>query len=379
MFNINSLKIKLTIVISLVLIGTITILTVITFKNVDNQILEPIQNFEDNRPVSDSVQSKDMSDVAPVVISPATEIKRINNEFRVSYVYWMIGIAVVGILVSYYLIQKNLKSLNELKTDIQQVNEHRLSSRLVVPNHLDEVGQLSQEYNLMLDRLEESFAYQKTFAENAAHELKTPLSIMKLSFQVLELDEEKTLEALQEHQELTKENVDRLIDIVDQLLLVSTNTKSQNIEEFSLDMVMLDLMKDSEKSAAEKKIKLICNGDNMKLMGNRVLITLAIKNVLINAIKYTPENGKITINYYLKSDIAMIEILDTGIGIKAENMPYLFEPFYRVEESRTRNLGGSGLGLTLTKKIIEMHNGRISVESKMNQGTKFSIKIPIVS
>lgn len=375
----KSLKIKLTILISLVLIGTVALLTFITFKNVDNRILQPIQNFELSQPAAPSTPTEDLSDVAPVVTSPAEEIQGLNKNFQLSYVYWMIGIALLGILICYYLIQKNLKSLLTLKNSVQDVNEHRLSSRIDLPNKEDEVGQLAHEYNLMLERLEQSFAYQKSFAENAAHELKTPLTTMKLNLQILDLEEKPTLDDYKEHHDISKNSINQLIDIVDQLLLVSNNELLQNIEEISLDLLIMDLVTLNETDAIEKNIELTHQGTPVKIIGNKVLLTQALNNIINNGIKYTPANGAINISYSKTKENIMIKVTDNGIGIDQKDIPFLFEPFYRVDESRTRSLGGSGLGLSLTKKIIDMHHGKIKVTSTLNEGSVFQIILPITS
>ena len=251
---------------------------------------------------------------------------------------------------------------------IKQTSEHNLSHRLPDPGSKDELGRLTHSFNGMLERLEESFQKQRRFSANVAHELKTPLATMKASAQVLELEETPTKEDYEETLQIMEHSTDRLIQVVDDLLLMNREEQEQNWEEVSLPEMFAGIVAEVKAAYPEKSCAVTLELKREHVMGNASLIYRAFFNLVENAWKYNQSNGQIYISSETESGVGKIIIQDTGIGIPEDQLDLIFEPFYRVDLSRSRKIAGAGLGLSLVEEILQKHHWNIQVESSLRKG-----------
>lgn len=378
-----SLRMRLTVLTGVILIITTILLTAISINNANQKFVQPLTGLKDTVvpfvdikiDESQGIDLKTPSSLPPN-IHYSEEIGMVNKQFQSQSLIWMIVIIVVGVGAIYFVAGKALDPVKNLRKSIEDINEHNLSDRITNITSKDEIGDLAAEFNKMLQRLENSFTYQKNFAANAAHELKTPLTTMKTGMQILKLESSPTIDDYKETLEITEESTQRLIDVVEDLLMLANNPAVKFSDEIDLHKMFEAIVQEVTPLCAEKNITITFNNCNETIVGNKVLIYRAFANLIENAVKYNKSNGQIEITRQDKSDCIRISIADTGIGIAKEDLPFIFEPFYRVDQSRTRSLGGSGLGLSIVKTIIEKHKGRINVKSANNIGTIFEIELP---
>lgn len=228
----------------------------------------------------------------------------------------------------------------------------------------------------MFKRLESVFNVQKRFSTAAAHELKTPLAVLKTNIEVL--DEQATLEEYKHVMEVTKRQVERMNDLVNNLLLVSTSSEYNCNEVCSIQELVKNALSELNPRIKEKAIQVRVSDTDCTLIGNEVMLQRAISNLLDNSIKYAKRiDPRITIEIRHDQEYLSLMISDNGIGIPEDQLNLITEPFYRIDQSRSRKIAGSGLGLTLVKEIIERHHGHLNIESKLNEGTTISIQLPL--
>lgn len=251
-----------------------------------------------------------------------------------------------------------------------------MNTQIAVPDSHDEIATLARSFNSMLTRLNSSFTLQKNFAQNAAHELKTPLSVIKSSLQVLDLDEAPTLEDYRETTQLISKSTDELIEIVRQLLELTNQSDIQR-QEIALNSMIAECIEEQEKEISSKNITVVSDLEEITIHANAPLIKSVIGNILSNATKYNKQNANIFISTMATDLYAEIVIRDTGIGIEAKDLTYIFDSFFRVDPSRSKQIAGNGLGLSIVKTAIETLQGKIEVASRCNEGTSFTIKIPL--
>ncbi|KAA0941037.1 HAMP domain-containing protein [Sporosarcina sp. ANT_H38] len=380
--NYISLRMRLTVLTGMILIITTILLTVISISIANNKFVQPLTgsigkdvNFSELQlDEKQEIDLKTPSSLPPDIFF-SEEINTVNKQFQFQSLIWMIVIMVGGVGAIYFVAGKALEPVKKLRKSIEDINEHNLSDRI---NHIpskDEIGNLASEFNKMLQRLENSFTYQKNFAANAAHELKTPLTIMKTGIQILKLESLPSIDDYKENLEITEESTQRLINIVEDLLMLANNHAVKFSDKIGLQQMFETIAHEVAPLCAEKNITLTLNNCIKSIVGNKVLIYRVFFNLIENAVKYNTMNGKIEITCHVQRDHIRISIADTGIGIAKEELPFIFEPFYRVDQSRTRSLGGSGLGLSIVRSIIEKHKGRIHVKSANNIGTTFEIEL----
>lgn len=298
------------------------------------------------------------------------------KHFTNTSIIYMILIIILGIIATYFITGYTLRPVAILSDKIKHINENNLGDRIDNNGRKDEIGSLTDSFNHMLDRIEESFLSQKRFASNASHELKTPLAIMKTSIQVLQLEENPTIEDYKENLEITEKSTERLIRVVDDLLQL-TKEGEDNFNEIISVQDTFDLI-ERELSPLALKTHITITKDitDTMIKGNQTLFYRALFNLVENAIKYNKPDGFVKLMAGPSNHGYEIKIADNGIGIPAESLGNIFDAFYRVDKSRSREIGGSGLGLSLVKTIIEKHGGTVSVESMVDIGTTFTIVFP---
>ncbi len=219
---------------------------------------------------------------------------------------------------------------------------------------------------------------KKDFVSNVSHELKTPIAVLKGVMETIELEDD--LPTVKNFAKMGKKRINQMDSLINDLLvLAKLESKEEKIEKKNIKLyfLVLDIFKDLEDIASEKNIQLKNNIEkDFTLFADRKKINILLKNLIENAVKYNRQDGKVEISAYKKNNYSFIEVEDTGIGIPKESLPLIFERFYRVDKSRSRNIGGTGLGLSIVKHIAESHNGKVSVESEFGKGSKFIVKIP---
>ncbi|MGN7762446.1 sensor histidine kinase [Paenibacillus sp. 22594] len=291
-----------------------------------------------------------------------------------SYIY-LVVISGAGMIVTYIVAGKALKPLQDLNYSIVNITEHNLKERVPASASNDEIGSLANSFNAMLERLNESFLRQKRFSANVSHELKTPLSIMNAGIQVLRLDETPTAEDYKETVEMAERNIKRLMSIVDDLLVLTNDSNVEYMDEINLNQLFLQVEAELLPLYNDKNIHVTHEFELDTILGHAPIVYRAFYNLLENAAKYNIMNGTIEIRTWTEDRMGKISISDSGMGIPSEELDRIFEPFYRVDSSRSRKIGGAGLGLSIVKAIIEKHGWSIEGESTVNVGTCFVISV----
>lgn len=299
----------------------------------------------------------------------ATEVN-----FRNMQITFMIIIVILGGIITYIILSKFLNPLTKMTNVIENINHNNLDEEIKLPKSNDEIYRLSKSFNDMLDRIKSSFEMEKNFSASASHELKTPLAIMKSSIQVLKLSDKPTIEEYEENIEIMEQNIEKLIDIVNNLLLLTSNNIGL-VEKIDIKEIIDKIILNYNNELENKNIKVINNIESCTINNNKSLINCVFENIINNAIKYNKNNGEISINLEKEKNNFKFIIEDTGIGISENNINNIFEPFFREDTSRSKEIKGNGLGLSLVKNILEKINGNILVESEKQKGTKVILTI----
>jgi len=274
--------------------------------------------------------------------------------------------------------RKMLRPIDNMTKTAKSISVGDLNTRLDVVDSHDELKELAETFNEMLGRIQTSFDQQNTFVSDASHELRTPLAVIQGYANLLQRWGKEDKDVLQESLDAIKSEANYMKELVDKLLfLASTDKKQQKLETspFSLNELVEEVLKDSRLIDSQHDITGEVN-EIITLEGDRALIKQALRIFMDNSIKYTPVGGSINIDGRLRGDKAVIIVKDTGQGIAEEDLPYIFNRFYKADKSRTREKGGAGLGLAIAHWIIEQHHGKIKVESTENKGTQVITTLP---
>ncbi|MFH1093024.1 MAG: ATP-binding protein [Candidatus Omnitrophota bacterium] len=290
-------------------------------------------------------------------------------------------IMLFAVIIGYLLVWRILRPVQQVAKTANDISNENLSARVNVQNVDEEMQYLATSFNDMIERLEESFSYVEEFSSYAAHELRTPLTIIKGETEVA-LQTDNTHEECKEVMRSTLQELDKMLKTIDHLLLLADiNYRKQAVNFECLDLAefLKDIHEKSRILAAEKEItvKLEIPQEQITLMANRTELRRLFFNLIDNAIKFTPEKGIIDIGVKCHKNKAHISIVDTGIGIKDEDIPKIFNKFFRVSSEKKKNQPGSGLGLGIAQSIARIHHGRIEVRSKPEKGSTFTVILPI--
>ena len=283
-------------------------------------------------------------------------------------------LALLGGVAAYFISGHALKPIREFSDKIEEVQAQNLADSGIEESKIKELNQLSVSYNKMLERLSDAFEIQRQFTANAAHELRTPLSLMQVQLDLYHSTQHPGSDAdtVQMIKMLTEQN-DRLGKMVKTLLDMSELQTVGRDEKIILNDLVDEVLEDLEPLAQEKNIKLIGKYKNITMIGSDILIYRLVYNLVENAIKYNHSDGQVTVNAYKKQKHIYLSVEDTGSGIPKELRERVFEPFFRVDKSRSRELGGVGLGLALVREIVRVHDGSISIKSNPAGGTIFEV------
>ena len=283
-------------------------------------------------------------------------------------------LALLGGVVTYFISGHALRPIREFSDKIEEVQAQNLSDSRIEENNVKELNQLGISYNKMLERLSEAFEIQRQFTANAAHELRTPLALMQVQ---LDLYNSAThpgnnADTLQTIKMITEQN-DKLNRMVKTLLDMSELQTVGRDDKIILDAIVEEVLADLEPLAVEKNIKLIGKCEDATMIGSDILIYRLVYNLVENAIKYNHPLGRVTVTAYQRNKHVYLAVEDTGSGIPKELRERVFEPFFRVDKSRSRELGGVGLGLALVREIVRVHDGSICIKSGKTGGTIFEV------
>lgn len=314
------------------------------------------------------------------VAYPLAELRELlENLFSIFLVFIPVALA-ISVVGGWFLAYKSLRPVDVITWTARKITAENLNQQIPARGVNDEIGRLVSTFNNMIMRLHESFDRIKQFSIDASHELRTPLTIMRGEVE-LALRNPKEPDEYRRVLASNLEEVVRLSSIIDNLLTLSRADKGMHVvslEPTNLKDLMNELFEDCEILASKKQITVkVLKNDDITINGDKIRLRQLFLNLIDNAIKYTPPKGKVSLTVERQNGFAKVQVRDTGIGIQKEEQDKIFDRFYRVDRARSRELGGSGLGLSIAKAVVELHHGRIEVKSEPKRGSTFSVFLPI--
>lgn len=379
-----SLQWRLTIITTLLIAMICGSLTIFIYKN-GVYYIDSLQNTVDAKSEDNNEKNPD-----EIYISIPDEewnnfaknfsIQVYNNkaDYKKSSLLFSTLLSLLGGVITFFISGHALKPLCDFSKKIEEVQAQNLSDSRIEENKFSELNQLSVSYNKMLERLSEAFKLQRQFTANAAHELRTPLAVMQLQIDLYNSSKHPNNDtSAQQTISMITEQTERLSKMVRTLLDMSELQTIARDEEIAISALVEEVLADLEPLAQEKGINLIEKCDNVLLMGSDILIYRLVYNLVENAIKYNFSGGTVTANATQQNSQLHLTVEDTGNGIPEELKERIFEPFFRLDKSRSRELGGVGLGLALVREIVRVHDGSITVRSNPSGGTVFDVILPL--
>ena len=378
-----SLQWRLTIITTLLIAMICGSLTIFIYKN-GVYYIDSLQNTVDAKSEDNNEKNPD-----EIYISIPDEewnnfaknfsIQVYNNkaDYKKSSLLFSTLLSLLGGVITFFISGHALKPLCDFSKKIEEVQAQNLSDSRIEENKFSELNQLSVSYNKMLERLSEAFEMQRQFTANAAHELRTPLAVMQLQIDLYNSSKHPDNDtSAQQTINMITEQTERLSKMVRTLLDMSELQTIARDEEIAIAALVEEVLADLEPLAQEKGINLIEKCDNVLLMGSDILIYRLVYNLVENAIKYNFSDGTVTVTATQQNRQLHLTVEDTGNGIPEELKERIFEPSFRLDKSRSRELGGVGLGLALVREIVRVHNGSILVKNNANSGTTFEVIFP---
>lgn len=378
----TSLQLKLTLLLSLLMIVSCVLMYFFISHSAVSG-MDGLQNYMIKVDPQDG-DSPITFNVDPKALFPQfeQEIQETKEDFLLRSVIATTIIILLSSVCTYFLTKKTLTPLQKLTSEVSQIQAQNLSTQLAVPNSKDEIAQLTSSFNEMLTRLDNAFSTQKQFSANAAHELRTPLAVLQTNLEVFEKKQEPEMVEYRQLFTMIKEQTARLSQLVGTLLDM-TNLKSvprtdQVTLEELVDEVFCDLDPVAEKAGISIHFDDSANQDShTDVTGSYVLLYRAVYNLVENAIKYNRPHGSVSVSVKQENGQAMVLVTDTGIGISPENQKKIFDPFFRVDKSRSRAMGGAGLGLALVDSIAKEHGGTVKVLESSETGSTIALMLPV--
>ena len=378
----TSLQLKLTLLLSLLMIVSCVLMYFFISHSAVSG-MDGLQNYMIKVDPQDG-DSPITFNVDPKALFPQfeQEIQETKEDFLLRSVIATTIIILLSSVCTYFLTKKTLTPLQKLTSEVSQIQAQNLSTQLPVPNSKDEIAQLTSSFNEMLARLDNAFSTQKQFSANAAHELRTPLAVLQTNLEVFEKKQEPEMVEYRQLFTMIKEQTARLSQLVGTLLDM-TNLKSvprtdQVTLEELVDEVFCDLDPVAEKAGISIHFNDSANQDShTDVTGSYVLLYRAVYNLVENAIKYNRPHGSVSVSVKQENGQAMVLVTDTGIGISPENQKKIFDPFFRVDKSRSRAMGGAGLGLALVDSIAKEHGGTVKVLESSETGSTIALMLPV--
>lgn len=319
------------------------------------------------------------TDELQVVLNPksvvADTVKNTQIEFWIKSLAITLIITLTVSFLMYLIVGYALYPLRELTSQIEDIQAKNLKEPILSKSNSTEIERLTLAFNRLLLRLEETFATQRQFSANAAHELRTPLAVMSTKFEVFEKNKNPDEADYKEAIGMARTQTDRLSHVIDILLEMTELQSAPKSDGISLAEITEEVICDLVAVADKKNISLVQDDGEARLTGSDTLVYRAIYNLIENAIKYNKEDGKVSVAITEDEDFAKVIIKDTGSGIAKEDWDKIFEPFFRVDKSRSRSMGGAGLGLALVKEIAVRHGGDVKVIESSNKGSSIELSL----
>ena len=319
------------------------------------------------------------TDELQVVLNPksvvADTVKNTQIEFWIKSLAITLIITLTVSFLMYLIVGYALYPLRELTLQIEDIQAKNLKEPILSKSNSTEIERLTLAFNRLLLRLEETFATQRQFSANAAHELRTPLAVMSTKFEVFEKNKNPDEADYKEAIGMARTQTDRLSHVIDILLEMTELQSAPKSDSISLSEITEEVICDLVAVAEKKSISLVQDDGEARLTGSDTLVYRAIYNLIENAIKYNKEDGKVSVAITEDENFAKVIITDTGSGIAKEDWDKIFEPFFRVDKSRSRSMGGAGLGLALVKEIAVRHGGDVKVIESSNKGSSIELSL----
>ena len=384
----RSLQWRLTLLITLL----VTVTCILMYFFISNSAVTGMENLESYIVQINKTDSTPITfNVDPSILFPdlSNQVQATKDLFRIRS---MIATGIIILLSSigtYFISRRALTPLHDLSTKIGKIQAQNLSESLEIPDSNDEISQLTASFNKMLSRLDDAFTAQKQFSASAAHELRTPLAVMQTNLEVFARKKTPSTEEYQEIFSLIQEQTGRLSHLAEILLDMTGIQTVERSETISLAELTEEVFCDLASVAEQKQIELIQRDGDCTVTGSYLLLYRAVYNLVENAIKYSHPSGKVTVTLHPgkvildassqphPADCAFIEISDTGIGISPEYQEKIFAPFFRVDKSRSRAMGGAGLGLALVTEIARQHGGQVKVLESNEKGSTIALMLPL--
>lgn len=384
----RSLQWRLTLLITLL----VTFTCILMYFFISNSAVTGMENLESYIVQINETDSTPITfNLDPSILFPdlSNQVQATKDLFRIRS---MIATGIIILLSSigtYFISRRALTPLHDLSTKIGKIQAQNLSESLEIPDSNDEISQLTASFNKMLSRLDDAFTAQKQFSASAAHELRTPLAVMQTNLEVFARKKTPSTEEYQEIFSLIQEQTGRLSHLAEILLDMTGIQTVERSETISLAELTEEVFCDLASVAEQKQIELIQRDGDCTVIGSYLLLYRAVYNLVENAIKYNHPSGKVTVTLHSgkvildassqphPADCAFIEISDTGIGISPEYQEKIFAPFFRVDKSRSRAMGGAGLGLALVTEIARQHGGQVKVLESNEKGSTIALMLPL--
>ena len=383
-----SLQWRLTIITTLLIAIICGCLTIFIYKN-GVYYIDSLQNTVDAKSENNNENnSRNNSDEIYIRIPDEDwnnfaknfSIQVYNNkaDYKKNSLIFSTLLSLLGGVLTFFISGRALKPLCDFSKKIEEVQAQNLAASRIEENKVKELNQLSVSYNKMLERLSDAFEIQRQFTANAAHELRTPLSLMQVQLDLYNSTRhpDNDADTLQTIKMVTEQN-GRLSKMVKTLLDMSELQTVGQDDKIMVDALVDEVLADLDPLAQEKNIKLTGKCKKITMVGSDILIYRLVYNLVENAIKYNHSGGQVTVTAYRKEKHVYLSVEDTGNGIPEELRERVFEPFFRVDKSRSRELGGVGLGLALVREIVRVHDGSITVRSNPSGGTVFDVILPL--
>jgi len=378
MFKKMPIRLRLTVMmIILLMICCIGLTLILNFSagimatEIDAASVLPAQEIGEDSNVIDNLQTPSNA----MISTPSVDAQKAKTDFQIKSIFYLLLVIVGGGVLTFYVSGKVLKPLDTLNSQIKNRTVHNLSETMAIPPTDDEIAELTQSFNEMTDKLNDAFMMQSRFSANAAHELRTPLAVLKTKVDVFKKKHTHSTEEYDALINVFEKQTQRLSELVRSLLDMTNLNDGFENETICLKDVLEDIVSELSHIADEKDVKLNLDCDESVVYGNTDLFYQALYNIVENGIKYNIDGGMVLITVKTDKKQVIVEIKDTGSGIPDEEKKNIFEPFYRVDKSRSREMGGSGLGLSIVQSIITKHNGNIVVTDNENGGTCFEITL----
>ena len=315
----------------------------------------------------------------PQRIRPDEELTIIVNgaqgRFHTTNWYITAVVTLLSGILAYFVSGRALMPLHSFASQVEKVQMNNLADMRINEEVLPEFRQLSRSFNQMLERLNNAFAAQRQFVGNAAHELRTPLALMQARLELFSAEHPDVLPETAEFLALLREQTERLTQMTKTLLEMSNLQQVSRNERIQLAPMIEEIFTDLASLAEKKEISLVCDGDGV-MTGSDALIYRLLFNLTENAVKYNHPGGRVRVSVTQEPEKLLIRVSDTGCGIPGEYQQSIFQPFFRVDKSRSREFGGAGVGLSLVWEIANLHGGRVWVAESSESGTTIAVELP---